>query len=112
MNVIPSIISIIANIVYYVFLQIDLFTDRYYLPGSEEPAVNHRNAIDSLFHANMNGLLDLEMLFIVVSVVTGIILLLGVKKNIVRIIWCISTIASTVMFIIIMIAAANVHLTY
>ena len=112
MNVIPYIISVLVNIVYYIFLRIDLFTDSYHLPGVEGMVVNRRNAIDSLFHADMNGLINIEMLFMVVSIISSVMMLFGMSSSALRTVQRVSTIASTVVFVVIMIAAGNVHLTY
>ncbi|MBR5336978.1 MAG: hypothetical protein IK152_03245 [Lachnospiraceae bacterium] len=74
--------------------------------------VNRRNAIDSLFHADMNGLINIEMLFMVVSIISSVMMLFGMSSSALRTVQRVSTIASTVVFVVIMIAAGNVHLTY
>lgn len=105
------IASAIANFVYFVILRMDLYTDRYHLPDGEM-GENRRSPISSLAHADMNGLVTLELFLMVVSVITSLLLLFGVKNNIVKIVQIVSTIASTAVFIIILVIAGNIHLKY
>ena len=80
----------------------DLYTDRYHLPDGEM-GEHHRSPIDSLYTANNPELLHLQLFLMLISVVTSLLLLIGVKNKVVRIIQIISTIASTAVFVIILI---------
>ena len=110
-RIILYIISVLVNAAYFIVLRMDLYTDRYHLPDGKM-GVHHRSPISSLNHADMNWLSGLEVLLMAVSVVTSVLLLFGLKNSIVRIIQIVSTIASTIVFIIIMVIAGNVRLKY
>ncbi len=72
----------------------------------------HRSPISRLNIAGDTWLLYLQLFFASVSIVTAILMMLGVKGGTIRNIWLISTIASAVMFIIILIVTANIHAKY
>ena len=110
-KVILYIISIVVNPVYFMILRTDLYTDVYHLPDGET-GVNHRSPIESLSHADMYGLFKLELFFMAVSVITSVLMLFGIKNNIVKIAQIVSTVGSTVMFIVILIISGNVRLRY
>ena len=98
------IISIIANIVYFVILRMDLYTDRYHLPdgGMGE---HRRSPIDSMYTADAPVLVYLQIILMAVSVITSVILMAGVKNRVVSIVCIAANIASTVVFIIIMVVS-------
>ena len=102
LKVLIYIVSIIINTVYLYVLRMDLYTDRYHLPDGEM-GEHHRSPIDSLYTANNPELLHLQLFLMLISVVTSLLLLIGVKNKVVRIIQIISTIASTAVFVIILI---------
>ncbi len=104
-------VSIIVNPIYVLILRTELYTDTYHLPEGET-GVNHRSPIESLYHADQGGLFTLELVFMAVSIMTSILLLCGVKDRVIQIVQIVSTIASTVLFFIILIVAGNVHLKY
>ena len=110
-KVILSIVSIIVNIVYFVILRTDIYLDRYHLPNGET-GEHKRSPMNSLYHADMNWIFYLELLFMAVSIITSILLLFGVKNSIIKITQIVSTVASTVMFIVIMVISGNIHLKY
>ncbi len=106
------IISMIVNGVYLFVLNKDLYVDRYHLPDGEM-GEHHRSPIDSLYTANNPALLHLQLFLMLISAVSSILLLIGVKNSIVRVIQIVSTIASTVVFVIILIYTGNsVHPKY
>ncbi len=111
LKVILYIISVIVNFVYFFVMRIDLYTDRFHLPDGEM-GEHTRSPIDSLYSADKGFLFYIELLFMAISVITSIVMLFGVKNNIVRIVQIVSTVASTLLFIIIMVYAGNVHLNY
>ena len=57
-------------------------------------------------------LLDLQIIFGAVSIITGILALCGVKKSVIRKVRLVSTVASTAVFITIMITAGKTHPHY
>ena len=106
-----SLISIVVNIVYCVVLNLTLFTDRAVLPGGKVQEWKH-SAIGRLGLSGQSALVYLQLFFTAVSLVTSGMLLFGVKNSIVKTIQLASTIASTVMFLVVMIAAGFVHAKY
>ena len=109
-KIILYVISIIVNPIYFFILQMELYTDYGRLPDGEM-LVNRRSPIESLYHADMSGLFTLELFFMAVSVVSSILMLFGVKNRIAKIVQIVSTVASTVNFIIILAVSGSVHLT-
>ncbi len=102
----------IANGVYLFILKMDLYVDRYHLPDGEM-GEHHRSPIESLYTADNPALVNLQIFLMLLSVVTALLLLIGIKNNIVRVIHIISTIASTAVFVIILIYTGNfVHPRY
>ena len=106
-----SLISIVVNIVYCVVLNLTLFTDRAVLPGGKVQEWKH-SAIGRLGLSGQSALVYLQLFFTAVSLVTSGMLLFGVKNSTVKTIQLASTIASTVMFLVVMIAAGFVHAKY
>ena len=106
-----SIASIIANIIYCAVLNIEIYTDRAMLPDGIMREWK-RSPVERLYISDMPWLWYLQLALAAVSVVTSILMLLGVKGDLVRKIRLISFIASTVMFVIIMIVTSNVHAKY
>ena len=109
---IPYILTTAANAAYFAILRIEMFTERYHLPTDGEVHVKTLSPIDRLYHGGNNGLINLEVFLMVVSVAAGILMIVGLRNRAVRMTWIISSIASTVMFIIIMIIAGGTHLVY
>ena len=110
-NAIWGIISILADTAFFFVMRMDLYTDHYHLPDGEMRE-HRRSPISSLNHADMNWLYYVEILLMVVSIVTSILMLLGIKNGVVKIIQVISTVASVIMFVVILYVAGNVHLKY
>ena len=103
-----SIISIALNLIYGVVLNLNLYTDRVVMPNGDIQAWR-RCAISRLYLAGQPWLLYLQIACAAVSIITSILFLIGVKnsrskfRKAVRIV---STVASTVLFIVIMIVTA------
>ena len=106
-----GLISIIVSIVYYAVLNVDLYTDRARMPNGEV-SVRQQSPIDRLYAADLSALLYLQLVFAAVSVITGILTLFGVRTRVVRPVQQISTIASTVMFVVILIITGSTHPNY
>ncbi|MCR4642406.1 MAG: hypothetical protein K5697_10310 [Lachnospiraceae bacterium] len=106
-----SIISVIANIVYFIVLNIDLYTDRATMPDGNRH-VWHRSAIDRLDAADNRILLYLFLFVAAVNIISAILFFFGIKNNVVRIIRLASLIVSSLLFVIILIYSGGVHPTY
>ena len=106
-----SVVSIIANVIYYIILNISLYTDRAAMPDGTIKKW-HRSPAARLAIADQSALLYIQLALMIISVVTGFLVIFGVKKRIIRVIQRISMIASAVMFIMIMIVTAKIHVKY
>ena len=72
----------------------------------------HRSPIARLSIADQSFLIYLQIVIAAVSIITSVLFLFGVRNNIIKIIQLVSTIGSTIMFIIIMIVTSNLHAKY
>ena len=106
-----TILSIILNIAYFVVLNINIYTDRAMMPTGEIREW-HRSPVTRLNIADQSFLIYLQIVFAAVSIITSVLFLFGVRNNIIKIIQLVSTIGSTIMFIIIMIVTSNLHAKY
>ena len=106
-----NVLSIIANAVFLVALNLKLFTDRYTLPDGIQ-RTKHLSPIDRLNICGRPELLYLQVTLVIVSIVLSAALLLGIKNNAVKTVRLISTIASAVLFVIIMLVAGVTHGKY
>lgn len=106
-----SIVSIVANAVFFVVLNLEIYTDRAALPDGIVREY-HRSPLGRLDVADQRYLFYLQIAISAVSVITSILILCGVKNNAVRIIRLVSSICSLIMFIIIMIVTGNTHVHY
>ena len=106
-----SILFIIINIAYFVVLNINIYTDRAMMQTGEIREW-HRSPIARLNIADQSFLIYLQIVFAAVSIITSVLFLFGVRNNIIRIIQLVSTIGSTIVFIIIMIVTSNLHAKY
>ena len=106
-----TILSIILNIAYFVVLNIIIYTDRAMMQTGEIREW-HRSPIARLNIADQSFLIYLQIVFAAVSIITSVLFLFGVRNNIIKIIQLVSTIGSTIMFIIIMIVTSNLHAKY
>ncbi len=110
MTLVFEILSIIANIVYFFVLRMELYTDTAILPDGER--TYNYNAITKLSHAGSDGMVSVQFVFAVISVILAILLIAGVKKKIVTIAWIISTAISAILFAAILLYAGSVQLKY
>ncbi len=106
-----SILFIVINIAYFVVLNINIYTDRAMMQTGEIREW-HRSPIARLNIADQSFLIYLQIVFAAVSIITSVLFLFGVRNNIIRIIQLVSTIGSTIVFIIIMIVTSNLHAKY
>ena len=110
-NRLIAVLSIIISVVYGVVLNMDMYTDRAMMPNGEMREW-HRSPVTRLYIADTPIFLYLQIAFTAVSIIAGILVLLGVRKDIVKKVHLVSTIAAAVMFIIILIVTSNVHAKY
>ena len=106
-----TILSIIANIVYFVVLNMNIYTDRTIMPDGRVREW-HRSPIARLHMADQSFLLYLQIILVAVSIITSVLFLCGVRNSIIRKIQLVSIIGSTVMFAVIMIVTADSHVKY
>lgn len=106
-----SILSIIANIAYFVVLNMNIYTDRATMPTGEIREW-HRSPIARLNIADQSFLFYLQMILVAVSIITSVLFLFGVRGRMIRTIQLVSVIGSTIVFIIIMIVTSNSHAKY
>ena len=106
-----TILSIIANIAYFVVLNLNFYTDRAMMPTGEvrewrRSPITRPNISDQSF------LVYLQIVLAVVSIITSVLFLFGVRNRMIRTIQLVSVIGSTIVFIIIMIVTSNSHAKY
>ena len=106
-----SIISILANVAFLIVLNMDIYTDRAMM-ATGEMREWHRSPITRLGIADQSWLFHLQLVLVAVSIVTSVLVLFGVRSDVVRIIRLVSLIASAVMFIVIMVVTSNTHAKY
>ena len=106
-----SILSIIVSIAYFVVLNMNIYTDRAMMPTGEIREW-HRSPIARLNIADQSLLFYLQMILAVVSLITSVLFLFGVRGRMIRTIQLVSIIGSTIVFIIIMIVTSNSHAKY
>lgn len=106
--------SILLNIVYGIVLNLNLYTDRVAMPDGEARTWQ-RSPIDRLFLNDQSWLLYLQIALSAVSIITSILLLVGVKNHrstFLKTVQIVSTAATTVIFIVIMIVTASTNARY
>ena len=106
-----NIITIIANITYLVVMNLSLYTDRAVMPNGQVRTWQ-RSPVDRLNISDQRLFLYLELFFITISAVTALLLLFGVKSDVLKKVRLISFIGSTLLFIVIMIITSNTHVKY
>ena len=106
-----SILSIIANIAYFVVLNMNIYTDRATMPTGEVREW-HRSPIARLNIADQSFLFYLQMILAAVSIITSVLFLFGVRDRIIRTVQLVSVIGSTIIFIIITIVTSDSHAKY
>ena len=106
-----SILSILLNIAYVVVLNISFYTNRAPMPTGQFREWQ-RSPVDRLSIADQSWLFYLQIVLAAVSVITSVLRLFGVRGRTLNTVQLISTIASTIVFIIIMIVTSNSHAKY
>lgn len=106
-----GIVSMICNIVYFIVLNMTLYTDTAILPNGQM-RVMRRSPVDRLYAADMPAWLYAQLVLAAISLITGVMLLLGIQRQIIKKVQMIATVASTAVFIAIMIITANSHVKY
>ena len=106
-----TILSIIINIIYFVVLNMNIYTDRAMMPTGEIREW-HRSPITRLDIADQSFLVYLQIVLAAVCIISSVLFLFGIRSKIVRMIQLVSLIGSTVVFIIIMIVTSNLHAKY
>ena len=106
-----SVVTVFLNAVFMIVLHLKLFSDRFVLPG-EAARTWRRSPVESLQTADMPALLILQYVFVIVSVVSAVLVLFGVKSRTVRIVRLASAVGSAVMFVLIRIVSASVRPRY
>lgn len=106
-----SIISIALNVLIFVVLNLNLYTDRAPMPDGSVREWQ-RSPVSRLDIADQRYLFYLQIALSAVCAITGILVLFGVKNSIVKIIQIISLAASLIMFAVIMIVTGNTHAKY
>ena len=111
----PGIISIVVNAVYCFVLFANIYTDRFYLPGSNgEPQqrVIQRSPANRLEIMDKRWLVILMLAVAAAAIISSLLLIFGVKGKIVKAVQIGALAVSTVLFIIIMIISAHPAYTY
>ncbi len=72
----------------------------------------HRRPITRLDISDQSFLVYLQIVLAAVSIITSVLFLFGVRSSKIRTIQLVSTIGSTIVFIIIMIVTSNLHAKY
>ncbi len=106
-----TILSIIANIVYFVVMNMDIYTDRAMMPTGEVREW-HRSPITRLSIADQSFLIYLQIILAAVSMITSVLFLFGVRGKMIRAIQWVSITGSTIVFVVIMIAASDLQANY
>ena len=101
-----TILSIIANITYFVVLNINIYTDQVMMTTGEIQEW-HRSLIARLSIADQSFLLCLQIVLAAVSIITSVLYLFGVRSRMIRTIQLVSLTGSAIVFIIIMIVTKN-----
>ncbi|MBQ3999664.1 MAG: hypothetical protein II643_01565 [Oscillospiraceae bacterium] len=106
-----SIVSVIADILIFVVLNIEMYTDRAKMPDGQTKEW-HRSPVGRLHAAGMDWMLYIQIVFAAVSVISSLLILFGLSSEAVRKIRLISLIASVSVFIIIMIVTGVAQARY
>ena len=107
-----SILSIVLNAVYTAVMFIDIYTDRFYLPGDNGEPVQR---VIKRSPASRLGVMDkswLVILMIAVAVISVVLAIIGLRNKKLRPVVIGSMILSTVIFITVMIITAHPTYTY
>ncbi len=106
-----TILSIIANIAYFVVLNLNIYTDRAVMPTGQVREWR-RSPITRLNIADQSFLIYLQIVFAAVSMITSVLFLFGVRSRTIRTIQLVSVIGSTIVFLVILIVTSDSHANY
>lgn len=106
-----SILSIVINVVFAVVLNLKIYTDRTLMPNGEV-RVWHMSPIDRLDLSDQSILLYLQLFLIAVSIISAVLILFGIQNNILKKVCLIGSIASALLFVIILVVTSNSHAHY
>ncbi len=110
-NIMMSILSIIADILYIVVLNIPLYTDRAVMPGGDA-RVWRLSPLQRLQGGDLSFLFYLELLCIAVSIAAAVLMRIKTGSAVLKKVWAVSSVISLLLFVTIMIITANIHLKY
>lgn len=105
------ILSILLNIVYFVVLNLELYTDRSMMPTGDVREWQ-RSPVTRLGKSDRAFLFYLQIVFAAVSIITGVLQLFGVRNSIIKKVQLVSTAGATVLFVIIMIVTSDSYVNY
>ena len=89
----------------------NLFTDRAVMAdGTEREWL--RSPLDRLYAADKTWLFYLQIILSAISIITNILVIVGVKSSVVKTIQAIATVASVIVFVVIMFVAITTHPKY
>ena len=106
-----NIITMILNAAFIAVLNMDIYTDRAMMPNGEIRQWQ-RSPVTRLNISGQSSLLYLQLAFAAVSVITSVLIMSGVNNSTVKKICLVSTAASAVMFVIIMVVTSITHVNY
>ena len=106
-----SILSIIADVAYIAVLNIPFYIDRAMMADGTRREW-HRSPVSRLYVSDQPWLYHIEIVLVAISILASVLVLFGVKNRVIRIVQIAGIVASTVMFIIIMIVTNNIHAHY
>lgn len=115
MNMLMGIISIIANAVCVFVMFTNIYTDRFYLPthdGEPQQRIIQRSPASRLGLMDKRWMISLMLIIASVAVISSLLTIFGVKSKTVKIVQIGALIASTLLFIAIMIISAHPTYTY
>jgi hypothetical protein len=115
MNMLMGIISIIANAVYVFVMFTNIYTDKFYLPtydGEPQQRIIQRSPASRLGLMDKRWMISLMLIIASVAVISSLLTIFGVKSKIIKIVQIGAFIASTLLFIAIMIISAHPTYTY
>ena len=111
MRMLMNIVPIVLNAVFFIVLNTEFYTNKAMMPNGQYREW-HRSPVNRLYIADQSFLYYLQIVLAAVSVITAILLLFGVRSDIIKKIRLIATIGSVLVFVIIMVVTSNTHVKY
>ena len=106
-----NIISIVANIIYMAVLNIPFYTDRAMMPDGHYREW-HRSPVSRLYISGQEWLYYIQIALVIISIAASILMMLGVRNRVVKTVRTVAIIASTLMFVVLLIVTGNIHAKY